>query len=270
MAELDPGAGGWAGFEVGDARFGDITSFFEPLPGFPGIQITPTHTGATVPLGVPAGLRGGAEVLPRISLPNVFPITGWHEASASVSEVAGDVEIPAEESLPYVIDPNERPQWVVWETPGIPTEQRPVSGVTGVPGMFEGFWDTVGAIGSAYVNTAYAPQPMSFNAPPMGQTMQPNTGASLNQQMFGVPDQVNAAAPATVAAVTGGNGCCPSPAGCGPKYAKICLSTNVITPLRRRRRRKLLTSSDLNQLAALKAIIGGGAGLNAAVVKAMR
>lgn len=56
----------------------------------------------------------------------------------------------------------------------------------------------------------------------------------------------------------------------GPRYGKICLATGVVTPLRRRRRRRLLTSGDLSDLAAAKSIIGGGAGLNALVVKAVR
>ncbi len=46
--------------------------------------------------------------------------------------------------------------------------------------------------------------------------------------------------------------------------------TGVVTPCRRRRRRRLLTSSDLADIAALKAIVGGGAALNAVVVKAVR
>ncbi len=65
--------------------------------------------------------------------------------------------------------------------------------------------------------------------------------------------------------VQGGNGCPPV----GPKYAKICLATRQITPLRRRRRRRLLTSSDIKDLAALKAIVGGAA-LQGAVVQAIR
>lgn len=39
---------------------------------------------------------------------------------------------------------------------------------------------------------------------------------------------------------------------------------------KRRRRRRLLTASDLSDLASLKAIVGGGAAMNAAVVKAVR
>jgi len=61
-------------------------------------------------------------------------------------------------------------------------------------------------------------------------------------------------------------------AGCGPtgpKYAKICLATGVVTPLRRRRRRRLLTSSDIKDLSALKSIVGGAA-LQGAVVQAVR
>ncbi len=62
-----------------------------------------------------------------------------------------------------------------------------------------------------------------------------------------------------------GTGCPPV----GPKYAKICLATREITPLRHRRRRRLLTSSDIKDLAALKAIVGGAA-LQGAVVQAIR
>jgi len=56
----------------------------------------------------------------------------------------------------------------------------------------------------------------------------------------------------------------------GPKYAKICLATNTIMPLRQRRRRRLLTSSDLADLASLKALFGNSAGVQAALVKAVR
>ncbi len=55
----------------------------------------------------------------------------------------------------------------------------------------------------------------------------------------------------------------------GPKYAKICIATGEITPLRRRRRRRLLTSSDIKDLSALKSIVGGAA-LQGAVVQAVR
>ncbi len=57
-----------------------------------------------------------------------------------------------------------------------------------------------------------------------------------------------------------------------PPPTKVTVDTRTgrITPCRRRRRRRLLTASDLNDLAALKTIIGGGSAMNAAVVKAIR
>lgn len=74
-----------------------------------------------------------------------------------------------------------------------------------------------------------------------------------------------------VTGITGVTGMTPG-AACppvGPKYAKVCLATGAVTPLRRRRRRRLLTSSDIKDLAALKAIVGGAA-LQGAVVQAIR
>ncbi len=55
-----------------------------------------------------------------------------------------------------------------------------------------------------------------------------------------------------------------------PRTVTVDTVTGKVTPCRRRRRRRLLTSSDLSDLAALKAIVGGGAAMNAAVVKAVR
>lgn len=55
-----------------------------------------------------------------------------------------------------------------------------------------------------------------------------------------------------------------------PPKVTVDTRTGQVTVCRRRRRRRLLTSSDLADIAALKAIIGGGAALNSAVVKAVR
>lgn len=55
-----------------------------------------------------------------------------------------------------------------------------------------------------------------------------------------------------------------------PRSVTVDTLTGKVTPCRRRRRRRLLTSSDLADLASLKAIVGGGAAMNAAVVKAVR
>lgn len=61
------------------------------------------------------------------------------------------------------------------------------------------------------------------------------------------------------------------PGGAAPP-ARVTVDTRTgkVTPCRRRRRRRLLTSSDLNDLAALKTIVGGGQALNGAVIKAVR
>ncbi len=77
-------------------------------------------------------------------------------------------------------------------------------------------------------------------------------------------------APPQARALTTMTGDCSSCPSTGPRYAKICLATNEISPLRRRRRRRLFTAGDLRDIASLKAIVGGGAALNAAVVKAIR
>jgi hypothetical protein len=54
--------------------------------------------------------------------------------------------------------------------------------------------------------------------------------------------------------------------------AKITVDTKTgkVTACRRRRRRRLLTPTDLNDLAALKTIVGGGQAINFAVMKAVR
>lgn len=55
-----------------------------------------------------------------------------------------------------------------------------------------------------------------------------------------------------------------------PSTVTVNTRTGEVTKCKRRRRRRLLTSSDLSDLASLKAIVGGGAAMNAAVVKAVR
>lgn len=72
-----------------------------------------------------------------------------------------------------------------------------------------------------------------------------------------------------------GGGGSPSPTvGAGgvapPARVTVDTRTGAVTPCKRRRRRRLLTSSDLNDLAALKTIVGGGQALNGAVIKAVR
>lgn len=60
------------------------------------------------------------------------------------------------------------------------------------------------------------------------------------------------------------------PAESAPRTVVVDTVTGKVSACRRRRRRRLLTSSDLADLASLKSIVGGGAAMNAAVVKAVR
>jgi len=247
-------SGGYDGPPVG-------TGYFPPEFRIP--------MGATViqsPIGIPA---------PPI-FPTVRVIPQPAPAGDSPGEAAGDSAVPEESDEDAVIDPWFRPVWTVYEAPeGIyqtnraPTDWDRVYDeyvVLNAPPVIEeeevpfhdaiidwgatilgGVLDPVG-IGQA-IRTAYAPQ--------LGTTV---TGIpSLGQQT-----SLAAPLPITAGAVME-HGCPPY----GPKYAKICLATNVITPLRRRRRRRLLTSSDIKDLSALKSIVGGAA-LQAAVTQAVR
>jgi len=55
-----------------------------------------------------------------------------------------------------------------------------------------------------------------------------------------------------------------------PRYLRYNCQTGAFSKVPRRRRRRLLTSSDLKDLAALKAIVGGGAKMDGAIVQAIR
>jgi len=60
--------------------------------------------------------------------------------------------------------------------------------------------------------------------------------------------------------------------GAHPGLGKVTVDTKTgkVTKCGRRRRRRLLTPTDLNDLAALKTIVGGGQAMNFAVMKAVR
>jgi len=58
--------------------------------------------------------------------------------------------------------------------------------------------------------------------------------------------------------------------GAVPRKVTVDTVTGAISKCGRRRRRRLLTPTDINDLAALKAIVGGGQSMNLAVAKAVR
>lgn len=131
---------------------------------------------------------------------------------------------------------------------GVYTEEAPVAIDWG---------SLAGTVLSSYVGARYA-----SSAPAMGiVAAQPSQTGLINQ--YTAP----AVAPGVTPMQDGSCSTCPTGS---PRYSKICNATGEITPLRRRRRRRLFTSGDLSDIAALKALVGGGAALNAAVVKAMK
>ncbi len=198
--------------------------------------------------------------LPSVGLPApAFP------QGAPVSPVVGPQNLPT----PFVIDPDSRPTETVFETEDEPWIDRtretdwdyvyeqyvilnaPEADVpfhdnidwgTVVGGLAGGVFDPLG-LGSA-ARAAFSPPGVVPSAQTVPQMGLPATG---------------------VTTMATGTACPPV----GPKYGKICLATGQVTPLRRRRRRRLLTSSDIKDLAALKAIVGGAA-LQGAVVQAIR
>ncbi len=253
------GGVGRAEEDIGYLR-GDFVTGFEfgtPFPGgyYPDISL------------------GFLPVLPQafFELPPVLygPSTG--------QEVDSDSAAPGPEALPpFVVDPERGVQTTVFEgAPGgiYETNRAPTD------------WD---AVYDQYV--ILNPPPVQEDDVPfhdsidwgevagtiVGGILDPFGAGQATTAFFNPPNVVASAQAvpnlgAPVTGITGGipmaaNGGCPPT---GPKYAKICLATNVITPLRRRRRRRLLTSSDIKDLSALKSIVGGAA-LQAAVTQAVR
>lgn len=210
--------------------------------------------------------RGPATILqfPQVGVQPEPAATGDSDPS-----VAGDTAVP-EPEVAQVIDPELRPQETVYESaPGgiYETNRAPTD------------WDRV--YREYVVLNAPEVGPVFHDSIDWGEVVGGIFGGVLDpfgvgaaaQQAFAPPGVVPqmgspATVPTGITGVTGGAmqaGCPPT----GPKYAKICLATGVVTPLRRRRRRRLLTSSDIKDLSALKSIVGGAA-LQGAVVQAVR
>lgn len=216
------------------------------------------YTGGSSRYGIPGTL------LPAVPAEPVPTATGdW------VGTPIGIEEVPA----PVVIDPDFQPTTTVFEHPGAPYV---------APRTRETDWD---AVYEAYVELNQPEVDVPFHGSIdwgevagtiVGGLFDPFGAGDAVQTAFsprGVVPSITQGVP-NISPYTGmtggtpgmaGNGCPPT----GPKYAKICLATNVITPLRRRRRRRLLTSSDIKDLSALKSIVGGAA-LQAAVTQAVR
>ncbi len=102
-------------------------------------------------------------------------------------------------------------------------------------------------------------------ANPQGPSGLMNFAAPNISTPSGIPGQ-----PTTITGYTGGRAVTSNGDTCGNRrYVTLDRETGKIS-CKRRRRRRLLTNRDLADLASLKTITGGGAALNAAVIRAVR
>jgi len=190
--------------------------------------------------------------------------TDWEAVAANY-----EIEAPPAQELVFadipVIDPTFDPYVTVGETssgdPVAVESEEPVA-----------FWDTVGDIFTTTLPGAIdaygTGQGWWGTAPPTGGTPFAGSGPGYQAyigQPLATPAQV--AAPVTGAAPMQDPGQCPPP---GARYLRYNCQTGQLSKIPRRRRRRLLTSSDLKDLAALKAIVGGGAKMDGAIVAAVR
>lgn len=212
------------------------------------------------PVSEPGRFAPARPIVPLVLLPDPGP----PETVESDREVVGASAVPDPEYLPTRTVFEDAPGGI-YETNRAPTdwdavyEQYVELNQPALPGAdvaFHGSIDWGEAVGTI----------LGGVLDPFGIGNVARTALAGPTTVTGVPSlgQQTSLQPAA-RTVMAGAGCPPL----GPKYAKICLATNEITPLRRRRRRRLLTSSDIKDLAALKAIVGGAA-LQGAVVQAIR
>lgn len=265
MVAGGPGAGGYENVYVDDRTF-ELADFFWPTPS----RMEQVFSSVNVPVGGSYDPYSFVPVLAAgISLPNVVSFPSGQPTGDPPGEVAGDAgEITEPGELPVILVGVEGEEPIFPEgsifAPGDIWGEPPRGGYVDYPSAPKrevdevGWLDVFSDIGQSYVGARYAP--------PMG------LAAGDASSVFG-DATVNPPPTATVVPMNPQQqaaGCCPAPATGGPRYGRYCYATNTVTPMRRRRRRKLVTSSDLQGLAAIKAIVGGGAAMNAAVVKALR
>ncbi len=247
---------------------GGIGRAEEDLGYLRGDFVTSVDFGSAYPGGFyPDISMGFIPSLPQafFELPPILYEPSTTGAGNGDSATAGPDALP-----PIVVDPGQGKQTTVFEGEGAPYV---------APRTRDTDWDWV--YDQYVILNAPEDEPVFHESIDWGAAVGTILGGVLDPFGVGQYARTALAAPTTVTgvpalgqqpvirqqpgAVVQSTGCPPL----GPKYAKICLATNEITPLRRRRRRRLLTSSDIKDLAALKAIVGGAA-LQGAVVQAIR
>jgi len=237
---LDPGAGGWENmYELGNF----LNDFFFPNTDWSRVGI---NIGATTPpsLGTiqPTNLGFVGPIAAGIGLPELgFP-------PADDTEGATDPD----DSLDAVVD-EDFPQTIF--TPGGAPAREPMSDadwervydeyviLNPEPQMAVDWGDFFGDIAQGAITGWLAPEQAGITGTGL-------VGGSAGGAYAG-PAPV--AGPAGQAAMSGG-GCCPTGAGGGPKYGRICLATGAVTPIRRKRRKALLTNGDFNDLMRIASL----------------
>lgn len=212
-----------------------------------------------VPVGSPGGFpQGVPNPRPGTSFPEILPQSGTYDAPQSpsnlpnradpvveegTSDAMEQVIQAAQEAVLAAIPPwtRDRPQ-VIWERPDWGIEKG-----TNVP------------------IPVYAPDDtVPRETTDTGDEMAIDWGNVISGAVDLIQGQTAGGFVPNSPSWQNGSGAAP------PARVTVDTRTGAVTPCRHRRRRRLLTSSDLADLASLKAIVGGGAAMNAAVVKAVR
>ncbi len=252
--------------------FGGEKGAYEPfrLPNFI------THTGPDFYVGVPnlyssfgagfgtSGGLGGSFGLTGLGLPNEAYAPGTKGIVASILAALGygnyeqgvfDAPLPGVYPVltgpsiivskpdPIVLDPDDQPVFL----PSWPEEWKKQPG--DLPGWDPNQWEYPETIGDAEVAIDWGGVFSGAIDIAQGQMIGGGTGLAA-------PSSFAQPFPSTGVAM--------------PGKITVDTATGKVTACRRRRRRRLLTPTDLNDLAALKTIVGGGQSMNFAVMKAVR
>jgi len=266
--------------EFPNEPFAPIATGSSGAPGYYGGWIAPGNPFSPVPVGEPGLFYSQSAAEARESLP---------ESGTGYVFILGEGFVPVDRSAPVVVPPSPTD----WSRVSVPDEEEPIvyadipvieptfqptrtegessasnsveeepvsvwgdiaSGIGGFIGDVATQW-----VGSGSIFGTPAPA-VAYAQPQVVIPQRPMVPLTQGIDLMGPP------APTRSATVTAAPGCPPP----GARYLRYNCATGEYSKIPRRRRRRLLTSSDLKDLAALKAIVGGGAKMDGAVVAAVR
>lgn len=247
---------------------------------FTGGYVAPGNPFAPIPVGEP-GIRfsqsaaEAREGLPEVGSGYVFvrgvgfvevgrgaplvvppPPTDWSKVSVAAAE-----EPIVYADLPF-IDPEFKPKATEFESaPRDSVEKEPVS-----------FWSDVGSIfttsAPVLASNWFETGNVWGRQAPVQIPQRPMVPLPQGINLMGTPARAAPAQSIARPAMQDQSLCAPTVTN--PKFLRYNCQTGEFSKVPRRRRRRLLTGSDLKDLAALKTIVGGGQGMNGAVVQAIR